>query len=152
MAVVDAINGDRDLLAARTGKRGVDVAVGIDGGIRHRMKAVSDGHGDADFTRVAAVSVGSDDDASGRGPFGNASHDELLGTDDDGSVDVTEMYRRATHSAGPQAVAEDADLASGQSAVRLDRVNLRIPVHFQCGHEVGLVFHPGLVSCCLARA
>ena len=77
--------------------------------------------------------------------FGNARHDELLGTDDDGAIDVAEMYRRAAQFARTQAAAHDANFASGQSAMRIDGVDMRIAVEVQCGHDADLVFHCALV-------
>jgi hypothetical protein len=45
--------------------------------------------------RVAAMSVGGDDDAAGRRSLGNAGYDELFGADDDWGVDITESDFRA---------------------------------------------------------
>jgi hypothetical protein len=50
------------------------------------------------------------------------------------------MYRRTAHFRRTQPVPENAHFASGQSALRLDCVDLRISICFQSGHAADSSF------------
>src|SRR5580704_356359 len=129
---VDAVDGDGNLLAARAGKSGVDVALGVDGGIRHRMQVLGDRRGDAHLSRIAARAVGGDDDLAGSSAVRHAGYDELVGAYDDRALDFAEADAGPAQFARAQAAAHDADLASGHGAHGVNGLDVRLAIHVFC--------------------
>jgi hypothetical protein len=121
VGIVDAVNGDGYLLAARSGEADVDVALGVNRRTGDGMQIVGDRHGDVDLARIAAVFVGGHDDVAGGGAVRHTRHQEIIGTHNDRPVDVaSEVNRRAAQILRTQAASEDADFAARQSAGRFD--------------------------------
>ena len=56
-------------LAAGTGERRVDVAVGVNGGVGYGVEVFCHGDGDADVERIAGVAVAVEDEVAGNGAF-----------------------------------------------------------------------------------
>ena len=63
---LDTEDGDRRCLAAGAGERGVDVAVGVDGGIGDGMEIFGHGDGDAEVQRIAGGAVAVKNEVAGR--------------------------------------------------------------------------------------
>jgi len=69
---MDFKDGDGSGLAARAGEGGVDVAVGVDGGVGYGVEILCYGDGDAEVERVAGVAAAVEDEVAGDGAFGDA--------------------------------------------------------------------------------
>ena len=84
------VDGDRDLLAARSAEGGVDVAEGVDGGIGDGMQAFGDEHADVAGPGFAGLVAALDHQFAGGGAFRNAGDDERIRADDDGRADFAD--------------------------------------------------------------
>src|SRR5271166_1329810 len=97
------------------------------------------------------MAIGCDHDTPRRGPFGYTRYDELLRTDDDGTVNVAETNFGTAQFPGPQPTPQDANFASRQSAGGFNGVNVRIAVYVQCNHDRGSVMLVTIRSCRAVR-
>ena len=53
---------------------------------------------------------------------------KIVGTDDDRALDFAKTHLRPAQLLRPQAAANDADFASGQSGAGLHRLNMRVAI------------------------
>ena len=84
------------------------------------------------LTGIAARAVGGDNDLPRGGAVGHASHNELIGTDDDRAVHLAKTDFGAAQLAGTKAGSNNADLASGQSTNGINGLDVRLAVHVFC--------------------
>src|SRR3974390_338678 len=134
--VVDTVDGHWGFLAARPGECNVDVAVGVDSGVGDGVQVFCDRPGDVNFVGIAAMSVGGNDDFSRGRSLRNACDKKRRGADDDGAFHITgEMDFRTAKVAGAQTAAQNADFASGEGALRLDGIDVRLTVKIQDCHD-----------------
>jgi hypothetical protein len=75
------------------------------------------------------VAIGRDHDWSGSRSRWNAGDYKIVGANDHRAFHVAETHLRTPQFGWPQAVAQDADFASGQSRRGGDRLNVWISVH-----------------------
>src|SRR5262249_6707401 len=71
---INLVNGDRDLLPARSAERGVDIAERIYGRIGHRMQAVGHKHSDVASPGIAGQFAAFDHQFPGSRAFRHASN------------------------------------------------------------------------------
>src|SRR5580692_6351502 len=60
---------------------------------------------------------------------GDASHHEIVGTDQHRAFNLAEAHARAAQLVWTQTFSDDANLASGQSEIRRDRLDVRLAVN-----------------------
>jgi len=127
-------DGDRDGLAARAGDGGVDVAVGVDGGVGDGVEVFGHGDGDAEVERIAGVAVAMQDEVAGDGAFGNLDGGPRRAAEDDGGGGVAEGGAGDSCAVRIEVRAVDIDLSAGHSCGWGDAVEVWL-------RGVGLVGH-----------
>ena len=149
--IVDAVDRNRGLLPARSGKRDINVSILINRWVRYRVEILRDGNADPHLAWIALVTIGCDHDFTGSGAFGHAGHNELFRTDDDGTIYVAESHLRPAQFPGPEPTAANANLASRQSAPGIDGIDMGFAVYVFCArssfHHLSISFLTHAVAC-----
>ena len=120
---------DGNFLAARSGESHEEIAFAVERGIGDRMKVVGNGDCNLDGMGVADVVrwCRRTDRPRGRA-LGHAGHHEIVGADQDRAFDLAEAHAGAAEFGRTQALADDANLASGQSEAGRHRLDVRLAV------------------------
>ncbi len=130
---VDLENRYRNLLTARSGKSGVDIAFAIKHGVGDGIQVVGDGDRNLDGVRVADMAIGSSavrahGDRTGGCAIGHARYEEIVGTDKDCAFDLAEMHAGPAQLVGTKALSRNSNLPSGQRERRGDGLDVRLAV------------------------
>src|ERR1700730_5315507 len=125
---IDFVDGHGHLLPARSGESDVNVALGIESRIGHRMQIFGNRSRDFDLVRIARRSIRRHDNRSGRSAGRHSGDQKVVRADDHGTLNFSKTHCRATQLRGTQAAADDAHLASRQGGAGKHGLNVRVAI------------------------
>ena len=117
-------------MPARSRESHKEIAFAVERGIGNGMKVVGDG--DRNLNGMGVTDVGAAVRIHYHRPrrraLGNASHQEIVRTDEHRALDVAKEHAGAAQLRRTQALSHDANLASRQNEARRHRLDVRLAV------------------------